>query len=195
MVTIPGPPMRIVGPVVVGVGPAAAGVFLPPLRATPAATAAPAATATMTPIIAPEMPPPAPAAPPAAAPPAPAPPALPATADMLTGTVAVSGWPATVAETPMLNVLAVDALTAPVEAMPAALVVTIVEAAPFAKAAEPPDSCEMANMTVTPATGTSLVSDTRITDSELITFFLRFFGLPAAERISILYLGTGRSCC
>jgi hypothetical protein len=134
----------------------------------------------MTPITAAETPP---------EPPAPA--ALAGTAlatlAMFTGIVAVTACPGTDADTEILNVLVAVAVTAPVEATPAAFVVTMVDTAPFANAADPPLSCVSENITAMPATGLSLESVTRITDSELIMFCLRRVGFPAADRISIRY--------
>jgi hypothetical protein len=104
---------------------------------------------------------------------------------MLTGIVAVSVWLDTDADTEMLNVLVVDAVNGPVEAIPDALVVTKAEAVPPANDADPPLSWVTANVTTTPATGRSLESVIRITDSELTMFCVRLVGLAAADRISI----------
>jgi hypothetical protein len=104
---------------------------------------------------------------------------------MFTGIVVVSVWLETDADTETLNELVVEAVTGPVEATPDALVVTNADVVPFAKEADPPVSWVTLNVTTTPATGRSLVSVIRITDSELTMFCLRLVGLPAAERISI----------
>ena len=117
-----------------------------------------------------------------------------ATAAMFTGIVAVAVCPAWLADTAMLNVLCGEADTGPVDAMPCAFVVSTLVPVPFTNDADPLLICVNRNVTVSPATGVSFSSVTRITDSELTIPCRRFCGLPAAVRISILNLGPSAGC-
>jgi len=152
------------------------------VAANPPPTAAPTAaiTPTNTPV---DSPPPAP--------PLPAAPALPddaaAIAAVFTGIVAVNVPPGTEAETDNPKELPAVALNDPLEANPAAFVVTIALSPPPANEA-PPIACGSKNATAIPATGTSFSSVTRITASELTLPFLARLPVVAPSTIVSLNL-------